>query len=559
MNYHLHHERRDLGIFPLEELQRRRQSGELSGAEYVWREGMADWQTLDSILQTVQPPSTATPPPLPLSVSKKKTSRTLVWAVSIGVVLLVIGVVVIGTVASKFVRGVRLAQQRINNRESVEVATKSITLTTNSATEADVLKRGREFRIRQWLEGYTANGNRELACDAQAAQMIEAWIDSNFGGRKSNAVDFVELGNKLTATPDCDDPLVLTVAGLNSIELHEKSRRMERALAGFPKSRHKAYPKLNAAVGVIDSTSDTNRVGPMFALAAQAMKDCFTDGSFRPEDQAEIAEIFIHGWGYNFFYRIRERIYPIPRNAGKPFEWLALVFDGEYHVMEAWKARGGGFANTVTEQGWKGFNEHLTAARKSYTRAWELRPDLPLAPCRMIYIALSGSDVEEMRLWFDRTVAAQIDYPKAWSDMRWGLRPRWHGSTEAMLALGKSAVDTGRFDTDVPRKFFDVVYDLESEMELPPGQHIFGRRDIWPEFSRMYEGYIAEPSLQGAQRGWRSAYAMVAYLAGKYDVSRTQLELLNWEPNPFNLSGWGTEMSLAPLEVAARTGKAGAQ
>ena len=53
MNYHLHHQGRDLGILPLEELQRRRESGELSGSEFVWCEGMANWQTLDSILYLV--------------------------------------------------------------------------------------------------------------------------------------------------------------------------------------------------------------------------------------------------------------------------------------------------------------------------------------------------------------------------------------------------------------------------------------------------------------------------------------------------------------------------
>jgi hypothetical protein len=174
----------------------------------------------------------------------------------------------------------------------------------------------------------------------------------------------------------------------------------------------------------------------------------------------------------------------------------------------------------------------------------------------MIYVAMGESRPEQMRVWFDRAVAAQIDYPKAWDNMRWALRPRWHGSLEAMIALGKSAVDTGRFDTDVPRKFFDVVSDLESEMELPPGQHLYGQADLWPELSRMYEGYIAEPSLREMQPGWRSTYSAVAYLAGKYDVARAQLEAIQWEPWPSNLSGWGTDLSLMPLEVAARTGAA---
>lgn len=157
-----------------------------------------------------------------------------------------------------------------------------------------------------------------------------------------------------------------------------------------------------------------------------------------------------------------------------------------------------------------------------------------------------------MRRWFDRTIAAQIDYAPAWSEMRWGLRPRWHGSVDAMLALGKAALATRRFDTDVPRKFVDVINDLEAEHELPFGTHLSGREDIWPDLLSMYQGYIAEPSQEQHRAAWRSALATAAYIAGKYEVARDQLKELNWQVDPASISGWGRDLSLMPLEVAAR-------
>jgi hypothetical protein len=126
-----------------------------------------------------------------------------------------------------------------------------------------------------------------------------------------------------------------------------------------------------------------------------------------------------------------------------------------------------------------------------------------------------------------------------------------------MLALGMTAVNTGRFDTDVPHKFFDCVSDVESEMELPPGRHIYGRTDIWPELQTLYQGYIADRSQLPLRSGWRSAYAIVAYFAGKYDVAAEQLKALDWKLRPQNLTGWRTDLSLMPLEVAARTGPLG--
>jgi len=39
-----------------------------------------------------------------------------------------------------------------------------------------------------------------------------------------------------------------------------------------------------------------------------------------------------------------------------------LVLEGENEISKAWEARGG-YANTVSDSSWKGFNEHLAMAR----------------------------------------------------------------------------------------------------------------------------------------------------------------------------------------------------
>ena len=77
MNYHLHHEGRNLGVFSLEELQRRRRAGELSGTEKVWRKGMTEWQSLDSLLQGIATPGTS-PPPLSGAAPTPAVSKRLV-------------------------------------------------------------------------------------------------------------------------------------------------------------------------------------------------------------------------------------------------------------------------------------------------------------------------------------------------------------------------------------------------------------------------------------------------------------------------------------------------
>jgi hypothetical protein len=71
----------------------------------------------------------------------------------------------------------------------------------------------------------------------------------------------------------------------------------------------------------------------------------------------------------------------------------------------------------------------------------------------------------------------------------------------------------------------------------------------------MYEGYIAAPSqTEYSREGWRSAYSVIAYLAGKHEVARTQLQKLDWKPHPDTLNGYGRDLTIMPFEVAARTG-----
>lgn len=565
MKYRVRRQGENLGLFSLEELRNRRTTGEFTGAEYIQDENRSDWQPLDLVLQQGY---RVTPPPLPPAVSRGGPSQTAIGLIIGGGVILFAVMVFLNVKNQKiFLSGLNQpgSPRHFNDTRSqavvVAAAAKPVLWTTNTLTEAEVSQRAREFRIRQWLEGYDQRGRRNPAVDKEAEQFIRVWIARNYGGAEAtNDLSLPAESDRLANDPDVTDPLVLTIAADNSLNVFDAIHRFERALAAFPASRHRAYPKFYASLMLAGERGGRSvPADALTTLTLQYLSNCFTDGSFTPDDQQEIAEIFLNGWGYNFFERNADSVCGIVHQAGPGYRWLALTLDGESEIMKAWAARGGGYASTVSEQGWQDFRFHLAEARNHFTTAWTLQPGWPLAPERMIYVSLGDSDIDEMRVWFDRTTAVQIDYNRAWSDFRWGLRPRWYGSEASLLALGVAAVDTGRFDTDVPRKYIDCIYDVETEMELPAGQHIYGHPDIWPNLQRMYDGYLAAPAQTQYRDGWRTSYAIVAYFAKKYGVARTQLEALDWQPSPPSLSGWSVDLSLMPLEVAARTGPFGAE
>ncbi|HXR04208.1 MAG TPA: hypothetical protein VN836_05825 [Verrucomicrobiae bacterium] len=567
MNHRVRRQGEDLGFFSLEELRRRRETGELTGNEYVQAEGRSDWQPLDLVLQQGY---RVVPPPLPPASSKSGPSPRVIWLIVGGVVIfLAVGVTLFTVFVINFQRGFQAAvnQGRVqhglneSSREGVTAASEPITWTTNTLTERDAQKRAREFRIRQWLDGYAKRGRHNPATDAAVEQLIRVWIDRNFGGPEATNTLSVEAeSDRLARNPDCTDPLALTVVADNSLNYFEIVHRFERALAAYPGTGHHAYPEFYGSIRLIIQLGDNSpRVGALNMSALKLLAECFADGSFKPGDQQEIAEIFVNEWGSDFFSRNANSVCRIIHQAGPSYQWLALTLDGEREIRTAWDVRGHGWANTVSEEGWQGYRDHLAKSRQHLTQAWNLQPGFPMAPRLMITVALGDSD--EMRTWFDRALLAQVDYPGAWEEMRWGLRPRWHGSEAAMLALGRAAIKTGRFDTDVPYEFFDCVADVESEMELPPGRHIYGRTDIWPDIQKMYQGYIGASARSHWNRldEWRTSYAVVACFAGKYDVAAEQLKALNWKPVPEHLRDWGVGLSLMPLEVAARTGSLGAK
>src|SRR5262249_52980489 len=55
-----------------------------------------------------------------------------------------------------------------------------------------------------------------------------------------------------------------------------------------------------------------------------------------------------------------------------PDSSVALTFKGKYHITWAWEARGGGWANTVTQDGWKLMRERLAVAQEALEKAWAL-------------------------------------------------------------------------------------------------------------------------------------------------------------------------------------------
>ncbi|UDQ97047.1 ankyrin repeat domain-containing protein [Lentisphaerota bacterium WC36G] len=157
--------------------------------------------------------------------------------------------------------------------------------------------------------------------------------------------------------------------------------------------------------------------------------------------------------------------------------WLKNTLLGELYIDIAWDKRGSGWASTVSEKGWDGFKKYISIAREHLEKAYQEYPDLPEAPNRLISVAMADSEDSEI-IWFNRSIAAQIDYKKSYSKLSWALRPRWCGSIQKLKEFANACVESN-IDNRVPyRSALKIYKNIAEELSNDKWQKIYREKDV---------------------------------------------------------------------------------
>jgi hypothetical protein len=114
-------------------------------------------------------------------------------------------------------------------------------------------------------------------------------------------------------------------------------------------------------------------------------------------------------------------------------------------VTFAWKARGDGFADTVTEEGWQLFNQRLNEAVKVLDTAKPLKEQCPYWWSVKLETDLGlSTDRPQYDATFEEATNAWPDYDPYYHHRAWYLMPRWYGTNgEWESDLEKSAGQKG--------------------------------------------------------------------------------------------------------------------
>lgn len=207
--------------------------------------------------------------------------------------------------------------------------------------------------------------------------------------------------------------------------------------------------------------------------------------------------------------------------------WLWNLLSGTYHLDLGRHQRDHGVGVTAESRAWH-YQNNLRIAGDRLLLAWQLDPKLPEPAAVSITVAMDGEQATASpRDWFDRAVAAQMDYEDAYFRYLTSLQPYQGGSFEKLYAFGKECLATKRFDTQVPRILVNAIYDITFDVE---GHYtVFRNETIWAEVHEVFTGLLEEYDRQPNNNNpgaLATQWMLYAIHSGHYDDACAALKLV---------------------------------
>jgi hypothetical protein len=208
----------------------------------------------------------------------------------------------------------------------------------------------------------------------------------------------------------------------------------------------------------------------------------------------------------------------------KALEATRLLLQGDCFIQWAWEARGSEYAKPVTADGKKKFDEHLTIAREALEKSWELAPDYGKPATFMLTVELGQSRGRaEMEKWFERAIHHDPSVDVCRRKLEW-LHPKWHGSTEEMLAFGRACRDSENWERGYPLIVVEAHQKIADMLPSDAAKSAYFRQpDVAADVLYVYAKSV---ELYPEDMPMRSRYAYYCYLCGHPRRAHRQFELI---------------------------------
>jgi hypothetical protein len=413
---------------------------------------------------------------------------------------------------------------------------------------------------RRTLTGaYLDIGQRHASWDAAAIQALDSF--ARIRAQISNPAEMGQFTNlvRMAVNQGCPDPLLLYLNlrvqhGLPG-ELNAAGAEAYRALgetflrSGYPAIR-RFYASLRAAQAWQYTHGYHSNTIPILSHfrrgAFHHLSDVLRDHTVPIEEVTEATRELL---------QVIERhppqetdMLPVLEDALQtrwPEHPVALAIRGRMKIRLAWIARGGGFAHTVSPEGWRQFKHHLEAAEQLLETSWSLQPSQFEVAFDMMRVELGqGRGLPRLDTWFQRAITLD---PLSWDAYReklWYLMPRWHGSAPQALAFGRSCLPITNSLPTLPLILVEAHRFLSHELPESERDSYWTRPGVWEDVHLAYQTLFQQYPEVLSYRHW---YARDAHRCGKFNLFLEILPSLH----PLNPSEFGGTESLQSLIAEA--------
>lgn len=413
-------------------------------------------------------------------------------------------------------------------------------------------------RLEGTIPALRARGRRDLDAKKKEAHVVWArkTVAEAYGGKDPDALEAARIMSRVWAdveVPDgprraydhaakaiaagCDDPMILYIHARTydvairksfpeAVKLHvEAGKAMKERGTSYHATR-RAFTFFRAGEFLGRSKKDLSEDEKKEALgwlelAAEAFEEGLKDVEVPDSLCHEFGEGLSTAWktvakdrkpGFDKVFAALEK--------RRPGGLTQLLLKGKVYTDYAWDARGSGWANSVTEDGWAKMKERLAEAEAALTLAWEKDPFGAEAPTQMLVVELGqGKGRAVMERWYERAMKADPDNVSACKKKMYYLEPKWYGGREEMLGFGRELLKGGNWGARLPFQLTDAHVTLAG-YEKDKAAY-WKRPDVWPDIQAVYDAALAH---DGTNAWWRSFYAKLACWCGRYDVARAQFE-----------------------------------
>jgi hypothetical protein len=406
-------------------------------------------------------------------------------------------------------------------------------------------QRAAEWCHETLVDGYEQHAEHHDAWDEPATRALAAHARqfANDPRQTGDEMDEVYFGAKGARDAGCRDPLVYYVAARNSREFQRKREEWIafhlNAAHAIEKTNYHPFWKsvilLRTALHEAQAKNDPGSVADarrLFDAGRALVPGVLVDESVPQTVRAQLFKIL--GEASFAVEGSRESACAQAFAAADPKlkdRSFALGLTAGFYVDHAWDARGSGFADSVTDDGWKKFFERLKVGAQAGEEAWKLDPTNCGAAQVMMWASLGLEDKQQRRVWFERAAALDPHNMKIYRDRLRALGLQWGGTPREMIEFGRECLRAGNWEAGIPFILVEAHLELarhtpQGTQRLPQAQYFRDNSQAWEDVKAVYDQYFAlgNPSIFH-----RSRFAEIALWAGKYDEAQEQFTLLGDE------------------------------